>query len=170
MSSDDQSEEEVLPSRTEERAERKKVQSGLDALAKRLAGLSPKALDALELDGELVDAVRTLARLPNGRAFARQRRHVARSLRAYDTTAITRRIDEVLGNRGLDARSQSLERWRSRLLEEGDGALAELVAQHPAIDSQRIRQAVRAAATEEKKGPRGRRFKALYQILSEAIR
>jgi len=170
MSTDDMGESETPPSRSQERAKRKQVQSDLDALAKRLAALSPKALDALELEGELPSAIRTLSRLPNGRAFARQRRHVARSLRAYDTTAITRRIDEVLGNRGLDARLQSLERWRTRLLDEGDGALAELVAEYPAIDSQRIRQAVRAAATEEKKGSRGRRFKALYQILSEAIR
>ncbi len=164
-----QEEEEERVSRTALRAERKKVQAELDALAKRLAGLSAKALDALELDAELRDAARLLGTMPKGPAMARQRRHVARSLRAYDVAELTRKIDETLGNRSLDVRAQKLERWRTRLLDEGDAALAELVAEHPALDRQRVRQALRAAADEAKKGARGKKFKALYQVLSEEM-
>jgi ribosome-associated protein len=155
------------PSRTELRAERKLVQAGLDALAKRLAAASPKTLDALDLDDATYEAVRTLATLSKGPALARQRRLTARLLRAYDVEALTRRLDTVLGNRGVDPRAQTLERWRTRLLSEGDAALAELLTAHPTADGQRLRQAVRAAAAEEKKGARGRRFKELFQILGE---
>jgi ribosome-associated protein len=151
------------------RAERKKLQSELDALAKRLAALSPKALEGLELDAELKDAIRTLATMPKGPAIARQRRHVARSLRAYDLAELTQKIDETLGDHTRDAQAHALERWRTRLLEEGDAAMAELVAAHPEIDRQRLRQAVRAAAAEEKKGARGRRYKALYQLLRDEL-
>ncbi len=156
-------------SRTALRAERKKVQADLDALAKRLAALSPKALDALALDAELTNAVRTLATMPKGSAMARQRRHVARSLRAYDLAELTQKIDETLGDRSRDARAQLLERWRERLLEEGDDALTELVDAHPDVDRQRLRRAVREAIAEEKQGARGRRFKALYRLLREEL-
>jgi ribosome-associated protein len=94
---------------------------------------------------------------------------VARSLRAYDLAELTQKVDETLGNRTRDAHAHALERWRTRLLDEGDAAIAELLVAHPELDRQRLRQAVRAAAAEEKKGARGRRYKALYQLLREEI-
>ena len=43
------------------------------------------------------------------------------------------------------------ESWRTRLLEEGDAALAELLDAYPAADRQRLRQLVRNALAERAK-------------------
>lgn len=161
--------DEDLPTRTELRAGRKAIQASLDALTKRLAKLSPKVLATLDLDPTIAEAVTALTKIPHGSGYARQRRLTAKLLRDHDIAAIDRRVDVVLGKRQLSARPAMLERWRVRLVEEGDSALGDLLAEHPSIDRQPLRQAVRAAATEKKKGATGRRWKALYEMLGRAI-
>ncbi|MBW2464216.1 MAG: DUF615 domain-containing protein [Deltaproteobacteria bacterium] len=165
----EEEEEDTRKTRSELRAGRKAVQAGLDALTMRLAKLSPRILSAIDLDEDVVEAVTTLAKIPHGSGYARQRRLIARTLRDYDVEAIDRRVDIALGKHVFSARPGKLERWRTRLVEEGDSALAELLEEHPGIDRQRVRQAVRAAVTEQKKGATRKRWKVLYEMLSKAL-
>ena len=58
-----------------------------------------------------------------------------------------------------------LERWRERLIEEGDDALAEVIAAYPEVDRQRLRNLIRGAREERARGALPRRFRELLRYL-----
>jgi len=161
--------EEVPPSRSQVRRERKQAKAELEALAKELAALSPKALPRMGLDAELEGAVRILGGMQRTTGMARQRGFVIQLLRRLDTQPIVARLHEFQGTGATDAQQHQRERWRSRLLDEGDAALHEFLSAYPVADRQRLRQAVRAAIAEQSSGASGKRFKELYQLVKEAM-
>src|SRR5690606_40270418 len=57
------------------------------------------------------------------------------------------------------------ERWRERLLAEGDAALAELLDAHPDADRQKLRQLVRSALDEQARNKPPRAFRELFKLL-----
>jgi len=67
--------------------------------------------------------------------------------------------------------ARNWERWRDRLLEEGDHVLEELVTQHPDVDRQYLRQLMRNAGKEKlaNKPPRSARllFRYLRELMEE---
>lgn len=85
-------EEEVGPSRTMIRQEAKLEQNRREALAMMLSKLHDPALVKLDLGENVEKEVRTLKRLKNGSALARQRRRVASSLRHLELDEIEQRI------------------------------------------------------------------------------
>ncbi|SOO30196.1 conserved hypothetical protein [Xanthomonas phaseoli pv. phaseoli] len=60
-----------------------------------------------------------------------------------------------------------VERWRERLLAEGDVALSELLEAYPAADRQQLRQLVRNAIHERAKNKPPRAYRELFQVLRE---
>lgn len=69
------------------------------------------------------------------------------------------------------ARHHRVERWRDRLLAEGDAALGELLDLCPGVDRQGLRQLLRAAQRDRDAGrPEGARklFRALRSALDQA--
>lgn len=157
---------ELGPSRTQKRDQRRRTQDSLDDLAKLLASMPPKSLAALDLEPGLFEAVSAFKTIPPGSANVRQRRLVARLLREHDIEALQKRALLALGASSDDGgRAYRLETWRTRLLDEGDAALAELCLEHPDADRQQLRQAVRAAVAERAEAKSTRRQKALYQLL-----
>ena len=60
-----------------------------------------------------------------------------------------------------------VERWRERLLEEGDEALAEFIAAHPHADRQQLRQLVRNALAERKAGKPPHAYRELFRVMRE---
>jgi ribosome-associated protein len=76
------------------------------------------------------------------------------------------------------ARMHRLERWRERLIDEGDEALGEYLTAHPAADRQALRSLIRAAAAtrarakaaiaNDQPAPRNDgSFSALYKMLGD---
>lgn len=60
-----------------------------------------------------------------------------------------------------------VERWRERLLADGDAALAELLEAYPAADRQQLRQLVRNAIHERAKNKPPRAYCELFQVLCD---
>ena len=79
----------------------------------------------------------------------------------------------VRGPTALDAaRLHRAERWRERLLEPGDDAIHDFVAQFPLVDRQQLRALVRSARDERDKRAPPRRFRELLRFvraLDEAV-
>ena len=96
---------------------------------------------------------------------ARQRGYVINMLRRTDIAALALRVAEVSGTAGSDARHHRLERWRERLIEEGDAGLHAFIELHPGVDRQRLRQTIRAAVAERSGGVQGKRFRELFQLI-----
>jgi len=82
-------------------------------------------------------------------ALKRQLQYIGKRMRAVDAEQIREQLDTITGqSKQAVAALHHIERWRDRLLEDGDAALAELVAEFPDADRQYVRQLVRNAKKE----------------------
>lgn len=151
------------PSRSQVRREA----SAVSDVALRLTRLPKARLAQLPLDEQLREAVDLADRLTKS-AHARHLRLIAKLLRDLpdETRAEIERLTSPHYRPGPTPEERMAERWRTRLLAEGDTALNELVAEVPAADRQHLRQLLRQAGAEP---PTDRSKRAARELL-RAIR
>ncbi|APQ13793.1 hypothetical protein NS274_08950 [Pseudomonas oryzihabitans] len=121
----------------------------LQDLGERLAGLPAEQLDRLPLTDPLRKA---LAEAPKHKTHIARKRHVqylGKLMRDQDLEAILALVDQMdSSTRQYNERFHALERWRDRLIAEGDAALEAFVALYPETDRQHLRGLVRHAQHE----------------------
>ncbi len=151
------------PSRSEER----KHIRGLERLALELSRMGAGRRRSLPLDPRLAEALTELARTPPSPAHKRQLGRVKGMLMSADVEAIRAAL---AGDGAADERLRTAERWRARLLDEGNAALTALVAAHREVDLQRVRQLLRVSVGESSKAVRARKqlFRAILDVLDAA--
>lgn len=115
-------------------------------VALRLTKLPKARLAQLPLDEELREALELASRLSKN-AHARHLRLIAKLLRNLpnETREAIERLSSPDHRPGPPPEEHLAERWRARLLEQGDTALAELLAEVPNADRQHLRQLLRQA-------------------------
>lgn len=149
------------------KSQRKRDALALQALADELVRLSPAELEGVPLTDALREGVAAARNLERG-AYRRQVRYLGRLLRDVDATPIRIAVDARRRASSEDkARLRRLERWRERLLEEGDPAVSELLAEHPGADAQQLRQLLRNARRERESGRPPRSYRQLFRFLRE---
>lgn len=149
------------------KSQRKRDALALQALADELIRLSPSQLESVPLSDDLRAAVTSGRDLSRG-AYRRHVRYLGRLLRDMDMTPIRNAVDAYRSTSHEDkARLKRLERWRERLLEEGDAAVAELLEEFPGADPQQLRQLLRNARKEHEAGRTPRSFRQLFRFLRE---
>ena len=149
--------------RTEEpksKSQVKREMLAVQKLGEELVGLSSSELARIALPDDLREAIDLARRLPQRGAHKRQLQYIGRLMRGVDCEPIQQDLDR-LRNRDAAQTAQlhRIERWRDRLLDEGDSALEALFAQHPLLDRQHLRQLLRNAQKEQaaEKAPRAAR-------------
>ena len=139
----------------------------LQDLGVELVKLPPAQLTTLELPEKLLDAVELARRISSHGAQKRQRQYIGGLLAKLDDVQPIRDLLERL--KGADkvskARFHENERWRARLISEGDAALTEFLGRHPEVDSQHLRRLVRDAAAEAANGKPPRHARELFRYL-----
>ena len=105
-------------------------------------------------------------------ARKRQNQFLAKQVRKLDEEAVEAiryalSVDREKAHRETAAMHR-IETWRERLLEEGDDALAQFIADHPGADRQQLRQLVRNAMAERKANKPPHAFRELFRALREA--
>ena len=149
------------------KSQRKRDALALQALADELVRLSPAQLDSVPLPDDLRVAVTSARELSRG-AYRRQVRYLGRLLRDTDAAPIRSAVDAHRGaSHGDKARLKRLERWRERLMEEGDAAVAELLDEYAHADPQQLRQLVRNAHRERQAERPPRSYRQLFRFLRE---
>lgn len=141
----------------------------LSELANRLAGMVEGERARLSLPEDLQHEIDVLARAGKDRARKRQVRRVSGLLRQHfelEEGARERLDDELAGNTPVDHRLHLLERWRDRILAEGDPAIQDFVEAHTGADRSRIRTLARQATGEDAAAQKA--HKALFQALRAA--
>lgn len=157
--------DEQLPSKSQQKREHHALQD----LAEALAGLSAGELEQIPLSEELGDAVREASGLKRG-ARQRQVRYIAKRLGTEDANAVAEALERLRhGSREETARHHRIERWRERLLSEGQQALSEFLDAHPQTDRQQLRQLIRSASLERERGQPPKAFRKLYALLKEQV-
>lgn len=157
------------PSRSQRRREALEVFT----LAERLVALSPAQLAPLPLSEALLGLLADTRAMTAHGARKRQLQFLAKALRREEPQtleAIRHALDHERNSAHREtAALHQIEAWRDRLLAEGDGALTELLAEHPAADRQRLRQLIRQAHRERETNAPPHAFRELFRLLREML-
>lgn len=153
-------------SRTDDKRERVATETALAELSERLLKVTPKVLEALELDDHALQAVADAKRIESPPARGRALRRVRSTLRAADWLTILRRLDAVAGGIAPNALSDSeAARYAALLSAQGDPGLGRFLERYPQADRARLRQLMQNVrrATEAKRDKARRQLEALIQ-------
>lgn len=166
---DDLPEDELPPSRSQQRRDALEV----FALAEALAALSDAQLSRVPLDDELLAEVQRTRRVTSHIARKRATQFLAKQLRKLDDQSIAP-IRAALAHDRTRAHHEAallhrIETWRDRLIADGDMALDEFLALNPAADRQRFRQLARNARAERDLEKPLHAYRELFRALRELL-
>jgi ribosome-associated protein len=142
-------------------------------LAQALVALSDAQLSHFTLDDDLLDEIRRARAVKQQIAHKRQVQFLAKQLRRLDDEELEPIRAKLENDRQvgrIDAAAlHHAEKWRDRLIDEGDDALTELLNDHPAADRQHLRQLARQAKTEREQNRPPHAQRELYRALREMM-
>jgi len=164
---------EIAPDEYPERISKsqlKRESADLQDLGEELIGLSREQLERLDLPVELLEAVRLGQSITERSALKRQRKYIGKVLRHIDAEPIRTGL-AALKNESAEAvhRQHVIERWRDRIVGEGDAAVNEFLAAHPGADRQKLRQLSRDARRERDAEAAPRSARLLFRYLREIL-
>ncbi|KLJ01687.1 hypothetical protein WQ56_05280 [Luteimonas sp. FCS-9] len=166
---DEDSGEYLGPSRKQQRREALEVL----ALAEALVALPEGRLAKLPVPDTLLPHIAETRRITSHIARKRQMAFLAKQMRREEDETLEA-IRDALDAGGEAARIETAmlhraEAWRTRLLDEGDAALAELLETYPQADRQRLRQLVRNALAERARNKPPAAFRELFRLLRDTV-
>jgi ribosome-associated protein len=150
------------PSKSQQKRDMLKLQR----LGEELVGLPEKQLASLDIPERLRDAIELARRITSHGALKRQRQYIGRLMRDVDPAPLRAALERFQGaDQATKAHFQECERWRDRLLAEGDGALVEFLERHPQADRPHLRRLVREAMDETAAGRPPRHARVLFRYI-----
>lgn len=150
------------------KSQRKREADALQALGEALLRFTPAELERVDLPDQLREALIAAQHIRQRGAHKRQLQYIGKLMRSIDAQAVRHALDQLTEHdRQSTAELHRLERWRQRLLEEGDAALGELVEAYPGADRQHLRQLVRSAQREHLENRPPANARALFRYLRE---
>jgi ribosome-associated protein len=145
---------------------RKREAASLQDLGVELAELPDAELDALELPDDLAGALRELRRLTSHGAQVRQRQYIGKLMRKIDAEPLRAKLADRKRRHDVEIRRfQSVERWRDRLLSEGEAALVEFLGDHPQAERPALERLIGQAARERALGRPPAAARELFALL-----
>lgn len=151
------------------RSQIKRDHQALQQLAERMAAMSRADLERLNLSEATWAALEETPRIKDRRARGRHWKRIANLLEREDMAAVHILVDQKEETeREAAARHHRVERWRERLIEEGDTALTEFLRLCPGVDCQQLRQLLRAAQRNREVG-RADAPRKLFRFLREIL-
>ncbi len=143
----------------------------LQTLGEELTKLPPGKLDSMELPDDLRQAIADYQRFTARGAMKRQLQYIGKVMRNIDPEPILQALDKLQSkDRQQTAHLHRLEKWRERLLNDGDKALSELLNEAPEADRQHLRQMIRNAQREAQQNKPPKNSRAIFQYLKEILR
>lgn len=140
----------------------------LKTLGKRMTELRPDQQAKLPIDDRLRLAIEEYGRIRANGAKRRHLQYIGKLMRDADADAIRAVVDRFDSASALHNHLfHELERWRERLIDEGNEALQEFIEQHPDADIQHLRQLVRNAQRERAREQAPTHSRKLFRYLRE---
>ena len=165
IAENDKFSENEAPSKSQLKREAEAAQN----LGKNLLSLSADQLNSIELPESLKQALDEARRIRKNSALKRQLQYIGKLMRSIDVEPIQMQYEKIVNHYAVDIKAlHKLEKWRDRLITEGDKALEELLNEAPNADRQHLRQLIRQSNKESllKKPPKSAReiFKYLKTL------
>lgn len=156
---------ELAPSKTR----RKAAMHALQDLGEAMVRLTPARLAALALPERLADAIAEARQITRWEARRRQMQFIGRLMRDVDPLPIQAKLEHWAGAPNAEkARLAHVERWRTRLLSEGD-ALDRLCTEHPCADRPRLEALVTRVRDERAHGQPPHAYRELFRTLNALL-
>lgn len=152
----------------ESRTDIKKAAQAVTDLGEQLAEMTETQIKKLQLPTTLQDAVLLLKRMDKGPALKRQKLYIGRYLRQDEPLLmeIKDKLAEIEAKKKQqNAHFHKLEKWRDRLVMEGDSALHEFLNIYPQADRQQLRQWIRNAQKEQEQSKPPKSARELFKYL-----
>jgi len=149
----------------------KKDMAALFELSEEIAELSPGQLKTLELPEVINKAVVEVSAMPHKGARKRLLKFIAGQLHKTDVEPILEKLARIKNKSAHAVREHHIaERWRDRLISEGNDALTALLDEQPHADRQVLRQLLRNAQKEVETGKPPKSSRLLYRRLKELFK
>lgn len=129
----------------------KREMHALQDMGKQICELSKKQLATLPLSDTMKEAVAEWDRIKKNEAKRRHLQYVGKVMRSEDVEAIQEALE--LLDPSSDVYNRILhqqEKWRDRLINDGNDALKAFCDEFEVLDMQKLRQLIRNAAKEQK--------------------
>jgi len=137
-------------------------------LGKQLVELDKTTLSKLDLPASILENVKTTRAIKSNIARKRQLQYLGKQIRNSDMAHIQAQLAKLdQQHRQVTAQFHQLENWRDRLIQQGDDAINEFVADHPTADRQHLRQLVRQAKQEAEKNAAPASARKLFRYIKE---
>ncbi len=150
------------------KSQRKRDMHALQALGLQLVELPKEQFEKITLEENLYDAIVDARNIRQHGARKRQLQYIGKIMRNIDAGPIQEQLNTIEGHSSQATQAlHYIERWRDRLLEEGDHALEELVTLHQQADRQYLRQLLRNAQKETLTNKAPKSARALFRYLRE---
>ncbi len=132
--------------------------------------LGRAALERLGIAEPMRDALQACAAMAASGARNRQIKHCAKLLDTDALTTLRNALDERHSQRdAANHRFHRLERWRDRLIADGDDALDALLREQPGLDRQHLRRLCREAARQQQADRPPVAARALFRYLKDRL-
>ncbi len=155
------------------RSQRRRDALAVLSLAEQLVALTPNRLAQIELPDDVRAEIANVRGIRAYGARKRQMAYLAKLMRRHDEDAFAAAQAALGENREVrrqeHAAMQRLETLRERLLDGGDEALAELIAEYPDVDRQHLRSLIRRAQAERAADKPPRAYRDLFRALRELV-
>jgi len=149
----------------------KKDMAVLFALSEEMSELSATQLKALELPENINKAVVEVSGMPHKGARKRLLKFITGQLNKIEVEPILEKLARMKNKSAHAVREHHIvERWRDRLIAEGNDALTELLNEHPHADRQQLRQLSRNAQKEAEAAKPPKSSRLLYRYLRDLFK
>ena len=135
------------------KGELKRQAQTLQALGEQLIEAPEELVAGFDLPEKLRDAIELARRITSHAALVRQKLFVGKLMRRIDPEPIRAALEAVSATARLETmRFKRAERWRDRLVLEGQAAMVEFIAEFPQADREELARLSGAAAAEHAGG------------------
>lgn len=149
----------------------KKDMAVLFALSEEMSELSMAQLSFLELPENIHKAVVEVSGMPHKGARKRLLKFITGQLHKIDVEPIQEKLARIKNKSAHAVREHHIvERWRDKLIVEGNDALTELLNEQPHADRQQLRQLLRNAQKEAVAAKPPKSSRLLYQYLKNLLK
>ena len=151
------------------KSQKKREMHAILHLTEKALSLSDEKLAKTGLSENVLAAMKEARKMKASGARNRQLKYITKLVTNEDTQVLEDYLRETEEAQKLENKHfHDLEKWRERLIEEGDAALGQLLQQFPGADRQQLRTLIRQAQKEkqQEKAPTASRklFKYLRTI------
>jgi len=128
------------------RSQIKREMEALQKIGTRIVELSKEQLATIPMPDTLDVAITEARRLKSHEGKRRQLQYIGKLMRSVDIEPIEHALNLLdASSKEHATKLHQLERWRDRLIKEGDAVVGELLMKYPDADRQHIRQLIRNA-------------------------